>query len=253
MKKERIGSFLLIMFGVLFIVGMFFISPIVQSEDYHLFSDTKSVFGIPNFWNVISNLLFVIIGICGIYIFRNHRENNIEYIILFAGIILIGIGSGYYHFSPNTQSLIWDRLPMTIVFMTLFSIIISEFISVKLGKVFLWPLLLIGLGSIWWWIYGGMNDLRLYVLVQFYPVIAIPIILIFFKSKVTYGRIYWFLLAFYFLAKISEHYDQIIHNSLGIISGHTLKHLFSGLGLCILFIAYKRRLYAMNKDCIINH
>ncbi|MEW7290392.1 ceramidase domain-containing protein [Aquimarina sp. 2304DJ70-9] len=241
MKKERTGISLLITVGILAIMAMFFLDPIVQDEQYHSFSDTRSVFSISNFWNVVSNLVFVVVGIRGLYISRNFSKPKTQYLMLFIGVSLIGLGSGYYHLFPSSQSLVWDRLPMTIVFMALFSIMISEFISEKLGRALLWPLILVGLGSIWYWVYGEMNDLRPYVLVQFYPMVAIPLILIFIKSSTPYGKVYWLLLIFYFFAKISEYYDEIIYDLLGVISGHSLKHIFAGLGLYILLKAYERR------------
>ncbi len=241
MKKERIGSVLLISTLIFSTVAMFFLNPIVQDEKYHLFIDERSVFNISNFWNVITNLVFVIVGLRGLYLYKKIGKPKLQYIILFMGICLVGFGSGYYHLFPNTHSLVWDRLPMTIVFMSLFSIVISEFISEKLGKFLLWPLLLVGLGTIGYWVYGGTNDLRPYVLVQFYPMIAIPLILIFFKSNSTYEKVYWLLLFLYFIAKVLEFYDETVYDFLGLISGHSLKHLFAGLGLYLLLKAYKQR------------
>jgi len=183
MKKEKIGSSLLISFGVVALLTMFFIDPIVQDDQYHHFSDVTTVFGIPNFWNVISNFPFVIVGVMGLRKFIFSGREKLPYGLLFLGVLLTGIGSSYYHIYPNSQSLICDRIPMTIVFMTFFSIIIGEFVSERLGRLFLIPLILIGLSSIAYWVFGSDHDLRLYVLVQFYPIIAIAIILIFFKSK----------------------------------------------------------------------
>ncbi|AXT62831.1 hypothetical protein D1816_21625 [Aquimarina sp. AD10] len=245
MKKEKIGGFLLVSLGILAITIMFFLNPILQNEEYHSFSDTRDIFSIPNFWNVISNLLFVIVGIRGLYMFSKGRRAELQYLILCIGIILTGLGSAYYHFSPNTQSLIWDRLPMTIVFMTLFSTVISEFISKKLGNFILAPLLLIGLGSIVYWVYGETHDLRPYVLVQFYPLITILLILVFYKSNTSTKKTYWLLLISYLIAKIVEYYDDFIYYVLTIISGHSLKHIFAGLGLWVLLKSYEERISIM--------
>lgn len=77
---------------------------------------------------------------------------------------------------------------MTIAFMALFSIIIAEFVSTQLAKLILWPLIIFGIFSIIYWHTTeseGNGDLRLYILVQFLPMIIIPLILIFFKSPLT--------------------------------------------------------------------
>ncbi len=48
----------------------------------------------------------------------------------------------------------------------------------------------------------------------------------------------------YFIAKVLEHFDHQTHDTLQFISGHTLKHLFAALGLCILLYTYlKGKLY----------
>ncbi|MBK6834221.1 MAG: ceramidase domain-containing protein [Bacteroidetes bacterium] len=75
----------------------------------------------------------MLVGILGLMVTRNFRSNKLQYIVFFLGISLVSFGSAYYHFNPKSQSLVWDRLPMTLAFMALFSIIISEFIKKK-GK-----------------------------------------------------------------------------------------------------------------------
>lgn len=241
MNKEKIGSSLLMSFGVVALLALFFIEPILQDVQYHHFSDVTTVFGIPNFWNVISNFPFVIVGVMGLRKFIFSGKEKLYYGLLFLGVLLTGIGSSYYHMCPNSQSLIWDRMPMTIVFMTLFSIIISEFVSERLGRLFLIPSILIGLSSIVYWVFGSDHDLRLYVLVQFYPLIAIAIILIFFKSKYNKSNRYLILLLTYLFAKIFESFDHEIHEFLGVISGHSLKHIIAAIGLYVLLDSYKKR------------
>jgi hypothetical protein len=45
--------------------------PIPQDQDYHHFADTRVLLGIPNVWNVISNLPFIAAGAVGL---ARHRE-----------------------------------------------------------------------------------------------------------------------------------------------------------------------------------
>lgn len=241
MKKEKTGIRILLVLALIAVVSMFFMDPIVQDDQYHHFVDAKTIFGVPNFWNVISNLPFMIVGIIGLSNYSVFGKVKIPYVFLFLGILLISFGSGYYHLYPDSQSLVWDRLPMTIVFMALFSIIVSEFISESLGRFLLIPLILIGLGAIGLWVYGTTGDLRLYALVQFYPMIAIPIILIFFRSRYTKSKAYWMLLIAYVFAKLFEYYDKEIYEISGLISGHSLKHVIAAMGLYVLFDAYKKR------------
>ena len=40
--------------------------PIAQDPTYHQFADQRTLLGIPNFWNVVSNLPFVLVGAMGL-------------------------------------------------------------------------------------------------------------------------------------------------------------------------------------------
>ncbi len=80
--------------------------------------------GVNNFLNVFSNLPFLIVGVIGLSYLRSAGVNSsirIIYFILFSGILLIGLGSAYYHFNPHNNSLVYDRIPTTIVFMAFLS------------------------------------------------------------------------------------------------------------------------------------
>jgi hypothetical protein len=159
-------------------------------------------------------------------------------------LLLIGFGSGYYHLWPSNQTLVWDRLPMTLVFMALIAIIIAEYLSVNIGKRLLYPLLIVGGASVLYWDYtesNGEGDLRFYILVQFMPLIAIPLILLFMKPTYTYGNRYWWLLCTYIFAKLFEYFDRFIFEVLTVLSGHTLKHLIAALGILLLLNGYNRR------------
>ncbi|MFY0687459.1 MAG: ceramidase domain-containing protein [Cyclobacteriaceae bacterium] len=239
MQKERIGYYLIIVFGLIAIAGFFVLSPIEQSEEYHDFCDGELILGIPNFWNVVSNIPFMIVGLLGLLHAIKIAKPNIQYVIFFVGVSLVAIGSGYYHLYPNSQTLIWDRLPMTIAFMSLLSIIISEFMNAKAGLKLLGPLLLIGILSVVYWVLTG--DLKFYAIVQFYPIVVILVALTCFRSTYTLSIGYWVLLASYILAKVFEHFDCQTQNMLLIWSGHTLKHLTISIGIIALFYTYIKR------------
>jgi len=114
-----------------------------------------------NFWNVASNLPFLVVGLWGLYYVHRYGESTClpglqpAYGVFFTGICLTAFGSGYYHLIPANDSLVWDRLPMTIGFAGLFSIIIGEFVSVRGGRRLLAPLLVIGIASV---VYDDVNS-----------------------------------------------------------------------------------------------
>lgn len=248
-SKNLRGFRFLIAISLISIIGVFSMQAIPQDLAYHVFSDTQSLFGISNVYNVLSNLPFLIIGLMGLYSVFSKQiqcvdEFRVAYIILFSGVTLVSVGSGYYHLAPDNHTLVWDRLPMTIAFMSLFAIIVSEFISLRLAKILLYPFIIMGIASVYYWQLtesAGQGDLRLYVLVQFLPILLIPIIFYNFKSRYTDIKGYWWLLAAYAAAKLLEHFDAQIHLFTGFISGHSLKHIAAATGMYMLIIYYRKR------------
>lgn len=234
MKNENIGHLLLAVIAVLVISRIVMLAPVEQDPTYHNFSDNRAFLKIPNFWNVVSNLPFLIVGILGIYKLRSGDIIKNQFIVFFIGIALVSFGSAYYHLNPNDETLVLDRLPMTIGFMALFSALVSEFINLRFGKSLLIPALIIGLSSILYWVV--IKDLSFYLAVQFIPMLAIPVLLLFFRSRYNLVAGYWLLLIAYVIAKVLEIYDYETHAFFGFISGHSLKHIFAALGIYMLIL-----------------
>jgi len=232
------------------IIAAFSVDPIAQDPAYHDFADQRVVMNIPNFYNVVSNLPFVIIGVAGMRLVASGRvsgglaELQSIYWTFFAGVFLTGFGSAYYHYHPSSQTLLWDRLPMTVAFMALFSAIVGEYISPRMALKLFVPLLLLGIISVVYWYITELNgngDLRAYALVQFLPTLLIPLILWLFNSKLNGNKYIWGILGAYTLSKLMEYFDAPIYYKLGIISGHTLKHLTAAFGTLIFYWALRKR------------
>jgi hypothetical protein len=239
-------SLILLVLALCAIVGVYFLPPISQDAAYHNFADRRTFFSIPNFWNVVSNVPFIVLGLAGLYIFfSNHRlsRRSIAFCTLFIGIAGIGLGSAYYHWNPNNTTLVWDRIPMTVTFMSFFAIIVSNHISERWGFIMLLPLLLIGVLSVIMWYYGeadGNGDLRLYALVQFLPMLYIPLIVFIYPTpSITRIEIVLIILL-YAVAKFFENRDVMVFNSGEIISGHTVKHLFAAAAVYYMLKMIKR-------------
>ncbi len=232
------------------IVLLFAIGPICQDNRYHLFADDREMLDVPNFWNVISNIPFLIIGALGmLFIKHKNKDRNIKTwlnsFVFFIGIFFTGIGSMYYHLHPTNQTLIWDRLPMTVSFMAFFSIVISKFICARSGARTLIPLVIVGLMSIIYWqmtASRGVGDLRFYALVQFLPIILIPVILVIFKFNTPLKKYFWLILFTYVMAKFFEASDLLIFDLTQCISGHSVKHIVAAIGPVIyLSVLYKSK------------
>jgi hypothetical protein len=242
------------------IVVMALVPRIPQDEAYHHFADQRSVFGIANFLNVVSNLPFLLTGIAGLlFLTRNDSTalsgtfiNLFErwpYVVFFFGVTLTCFGSAYYHLSPNTDRLMWDRLPMSIAFMSLFATVIAERIHLRAGLISLAPLVVVGVGSVLYWHLGeqsGSGDLRPYVVVQFYSLLAIVLIAILFPSRYTRSGELLGATGFYVLAKAVEVLDSQVFAIGRIVSGHTLKHIVAAVAAYWIFHMLRHRTPAPN-------
>ncbi|MBI1363680.1 MAG: alkaline phytoceramidase [Proteobacteria bacterium] len=232
------------------IVAALVIKPVAQDKTFHNFADTRRLFGIPNIGDVVSNGLYTVIGVYAlIQLFWGPLGASFAswqimapYVVFFGGVALLGIGSGYYHWNPNNQTLLWDRLPMVITFMALLSALLADRVDASLGIWSLLPLQMFGLGTVVWWHMTeqrGQGDLRLYGVVQFYPLLIMPVLVLITPAGTWFGGLgFWLYLGFYGLAKLVECLDKAIYRLTGrIISGHTIKHLFLACGrLSILYM-----------------
>jgi len=219
--------------------------PIPQDPAYHAFVDRQEILGVPNFWNVVSNIPFLFVGLAGLFVVgRRFPPGAIPalraaYMIFFVGVALVSVGSGYYHLGPANASLVWDRLPMSFAFMAFFAAIVGEYISVRIGARLLWPLIAVGVISVGYWHFtefGGSGDLRPYALVQFLPMVLIPVILLLYRSPFTGNIWIWLALLAYAASKIAELADAPIFAVAGI-GGHAFKHLLAALGALLVLLA----------------
>jgi len=65
-KSEKAGYIIIIVAAITSVLVLSILDPIAQDIKYHNFSDKREIFGILNFWNVISNVPFLIVGIYGL-------------------------------------------------------------------------------------------------------------------------------------------------------------------------------------------
>ena len=166
------------------------------------------------------------------------------YLVVFLGLVLTAFGSAYYHLAPDNDRLVWDRLPMTIVFMPFVAALIAERVSVKLGLWLLPILTATGIASVLQWhhsIQNGPGELRFFGAVQLYAVLAIFLALLL-PSRYTRSSDLLIVAALYVIAKVCELADKRIFSLGHAMSGHTLKHLASGAaGLWILRMIRRRQ------------
>ncbi|MBF0410821.1 MAG: ceramidase domain-containing protein [Candidatus Riflebacteria bacterium] len=211
-----------------------------QSQEYYNFADQRMFLGIPNFFDVLTNLAFLFAGLSGlIFSLRNESlSSRKSWSVCFAGITLVCFGSAYFHWKPCDQTLVWDRLPMTIGFMGMSVALISEEISEKLESYLLIPAIFLGIISVVIWVY--FDDLRFYHWIQLVPQMSIPMLLVLFPGRFTHRYLLAFTLLFYLSAKLTEKHDQEIF-SLISISGHSVKHIFAGIACYLICLMLRNR------------
>jgi hypothetical protein len=245
-----------ILFGAcaLAIIATLFVPPIAQDPAYHNLADQRMIVGIPNFFDVASNIPFLLVGVLGLWkLIQIHEDRSrlilkheiFPFAVIFIGTILIFVGSAYYHWAPSSDTLVWDRLQMTFAFMGIFSMVISVRISVKAGINFLIPLLVLGVASVVYWYIteqSGQGDLRPYALVQFLPVLLILVMLWLFPARYSGTKYLVEMIGWYGIAKALEFLDAVVWEwSGGWIAGHSLKHCVAAWGIYALVRYLKHR------------
>jgi Ceramidase len=239
MKSISIPKLLLWMTVITTIAIFIFMKPIPQDVTYHHFANDNTFFGIANFWNVLSNIGFVILGLLGVYFIRKNNINNPIIWTLFVGVVLTGLGSAYYHYAPNNATLVWDRLPMTIVFTSFFALIYGWCFCTKMGFKIWLASLVAGIYSVFYWQYTEhefRGDLRLYAIVQFLPILLIAIIVATnFKKHTFLLKPISMIVLWYVIAKLLEHFDVYLFETTNFLSGHPIKHLAAAVATFYMY------------------
>jgi hypothetical protein len=162
MSALRTKVVLMICLGVAAAAVVFAFPRFAQDPRYHEFADQRRIAGVPNLLNVVSNAMFAVAGILGLRLAWKHARGPAA-VAFFLSAVLVAAGSAYYHVRPTNQTLVWDRLPMTVAFMSLLALVIGDRIDVRAGRLLLGPLIAVGMGSVIYWRLTeavGRGDLR---------------------------------------------------------------------------------------------
>lgn len=221
-------------------LGMLLHGPIAQLEGYHSFADQVMRFGILNCGDVLSNAGFALVALWGLlYVWPRRQRLNLGFTAFVIAIFLTAIGSGYYHWLPTDERLVWDRIPISLACAGLLAGVWQDFSPQKNQ----WPLLIVlslfAIAGVAYWYYSA--DLRLYLGLQILPLALIPVWQ--WHAPKAARLAFASAIALYVLAKLAELADHQIYSLLGFISGHTLKHLLSTLaaGVIIYYLSQRTR------------
>jgi hypothetical protein len=221
-------------FTLLAFAAAFLLPAMPQPAEYHDFADKRSALGIDNFLDVATNGAFLLAGLAGLFVVFSGRacfefpSERWPYAVFFVGILLTAAGSAWYHLAPDNETLFWDRLPMTIAFMGLLSSQVVERISARAGILLLGPMLLVGMGSVVYWIATermGAGNVLPYAILQGYAVVVLLILAILHRSRYTRANDLYVIFGWYVLAKLLEALDAQVLEHSHVVSGHSLKHI----------------------------
>src|SRR5205823_11889539 len=157
---------------------------------------------------------------------------------MFAATTLAGIGSACYHWKPNHDRLVFDRLPMSLAFGAMLASVLAERRETeRLGKGSLLPLTVSGAATvIYWWSSekAGRGDLRPYGWFQFFCYNGSALALLLFPSHSAGAEDVAITMGIYSLVPIFELLDRPIYWIGHMVSGHTLKHLAAAGAVTVL-------------------
>ncbi|MGE5469041.1 MAG: alkaline phytoceramidase [Ignavibacteria bacterium] len=233
--------------GVL-IAGALIHGPIAQLPHYHDFADQTTRFGILHFYDVASNLGFLLVALWGYASLGRHRAGPDlangwgGYRLFLLGLLLTGVGSSYYHLAPDNARLVWDRLPIALACGGLLAGVWGDTQGRDSRQVAA-ALALVAVCSVAWWYFtelAGDGDLRPYLLLQALPFLLIPLWQWQYASGKCDRWYFGFALILYAAAKWAELNDHDIGAVVGM-TGHTLKHLLATLACASIVGGLNRR------------
>ncbi|MBA0730900.1 hypothetical protein Golax_025541 [Gossypium laxum] len=237
MVNQQVGRGRSRIWGVALLCWLFImlVTPkIPLSYRNHLYADMRNFVGVPNTLNVITNFPFLIVGVLGL------PGELWGWLLFYGGTASVAFGSAYYHLRPDDNRVLLDTLPMMIAYSSLFSTFILERLGERIGLSCLFSLVVLAVLSTSY--ARTFNDLRLCMIFQLIPCIAIPIMTFLFPPKYTHSRYWLWTVGVFILAKMEALADMKIYRANNyIISGHSLEHLCSAIAPVLVTVMLMHR------------
>ena len=215
--------------------------PMPQLAHYHDFADQTLWLGVQNGKDVWSNLGLVAIGLYGLTWLGSSKHRftgRLAAVALCLSILLTGLGSAYYHVHPTDVTLVWDRLPIAMICVSLLAVVYHHLTRKPVGLWLAWGWLCAGLSVLYW---QQSGDLRPYLALQLVTMLLLPLWLSVYQTDARIRRCFAWAVLFYAIAKITELADHALYHAMHqFISGHTLKHLFSTVAMACAFAAVQQ-------------
>jgi hypothetical protein len=213
------------------VVGAALVPAVQQDPAYHRFADQRHWMRIANAADVLSNLAFLAVGVCAVLRLssaRGHKFSPATRAGLWCaalGFCLTALGSSWYHLQPSDATLVWDRIPMTLIFAGLLGIAVAQRLGENGARVTLAIMFELGVASVAYWHVTG--NLAPYLLLQYGGFVALLLVLLAVRGS-NDPFPWWYVVGLYAFAKALEIGDAAIWRATdGVIAGHALKHLFA--------------------------
>jgi hypothetical protein len=218
---------------------------LAQPADHHAFADRRVLWGLPFAMDVLSNLPFVLGGLAGGWLLWRAPRRAISNMqramaeLFFAGLLLVAVGSSWYHLRPDDAGLAIDRYAMAIAFAGLLGLAAAGRVSERAGTVLGLALLVLAPLAVWVWAASG--NVLPWAVVQFGGLLGLAWLALRRPGERALRVNWWLVLLAYALAKLLELNDHAVFELTGgWISGHTLKHIVASLAAVPVLIAVRR-------------
>ncbi|WP_131861885.1 hypothetical protein [Crenobacter luteus] len=213
------------------------LSPLALPPGYHDFADRRSWLGVPNAADVLSNLGFALVGLLGLAELRRGRlavapAARGAYALFFSALLPTALGSAWYHLAPDDGRLLLDRAPIVLCSAALMAAALAEARRPPPGCARAWPcaaLAALGLATLAYAHHSG--DLAPYLVFQLAPLALLPLVQTLYPTPARQRASIAVAIVCYLLARGGELADRALFDALGVVSGHTLKHLFVTLAV----------------------
>lgn len=207
----------------------------------HPFIDARTLLGIPNAMDVLTNAPLALAGVWGLVALQGRTlagATQPAARVFFAGLVATGFGSAWYHWAPDAIGLVWDRLGMAVTFAGALALAVAERVGQAPARMALHVLLPLALlsailpashGNVLPWAVLQFGGMALIVSLALREPVAGAI-------GIRLGA----LIGLYAVAKVLELGDAtIFHATANTLSGHSLKHLVAALAAWPVIAALK--------------
>ena len=200
---------------------------------YHDFADQRGWLGLPHAMDVLSNLLFALIGGWGLLWLRRWPSCRVGAAqralagVFFVGLLLTALCSSIYHWTPGDAGLCIDRLGMSAAFAGLLGLAAADRVSQRAGWALAAGLAVAAPATAWIALTGNMTP---WAALQGGALALLAALALRRPQQGALGFSIAAVIALYALAKALELADApVFELTHGLISGHSAKHVAAAL------------------------